>query len=136
MDDRLLALTDALIADIKSTDAYQNLIASHKIIENDPTIVNLSKTFQSAKTAYEKAKQYGSHHPSLKAKTTAYQEAKKALFEHPDVMRYQEASKALDGLLRNVSKALANAVSKHIKTPSPLGVFTEGGSKTCSTEKV
>ena len=136
MDDLLLSLTDALIEDIKQTTAYQHLLSYHEKIENDTQIIALSQTFQKAQKAYEKARQYGSHHPDLLSVQRAYQEAKTALFEHPDVKGYQAASKALKNTLQHVSKQLANAVSNTIKTPGPLGVFTQGGSKQCSTEEV
>lgn len=82
---------------------------------------------------YHKANHYfndimstgGQYHPNFKEAVMKLSAAKKALFDHDIVKQYFLKEKAIQKILDDLSRDLANKVSSHIGTPNELGILKE-----------
>lgn len=118
-----LDATYDVIDEIKSQENYKEWVALRKTIAEDPTIQVLVKAYQKTANKYEEAKQYGSHHPDLKAYQLAFSQAKQQLYTHPIVMRYKELEKTIQRQLDDISRAIATSISPKIKHPNDIGIL-------------
>ena len=110
--------------EIKQSDAFKALIALKTYMDDH---------LQQEVDAYQKAHQLfsdiqatgGQYHPDFKKTVVALSIAKKALYEKPEVKQYLEQEKAIQKILDDLARDLANKISSHVKAPNELGFLKE-----------
>jgi cell fate (sporulation/competence/biofilm development) regulator YlbF (YheA/YmcA/DUF963 family) len=134
MDQTKIELTYALVDELKNSRPYKEYLATLREVEANSDVQTLSEAFKESEEQYNEAKQYGKHHPDLKARQRDFQKNKKALFEHPLVKAHKTREKVLQEILDQVANHIAGSVSKRIKVNYNTGISKIGGAS-CKVEK-
>lgn len=125
MNSDLLQKTYDLVDEIKSLDVYKKMIDLSKQIKEQNDIKKLIEDFNKQKIKYEEALQYGKYHPDLKQIQLNLKDAKEKLYNNDIIKEYKACEKEIQSLLDNVSKELAQTVSKKIKHPNEFGLVNK-----------
>lgn len=134
MKQEVLTLAYELVDEIKDSETYRAYRHADQAVRESDEVKMLSKAFKETEEKYNDAKQYGKHHPDLKKRQKAFQNAKKALYDHPLVKDQKEKERALQTMLDDIGSTLAKSVSPRLKFNSGSGLPSIGGA-TCNPEK-
>ncbi len=117
-------------------------LAAKKQMEQDRETQELLALFEKKKAAFEDVQRFGKYHPDYDKVSTEVRQLKRSLEMLDTVQAFKRAEDALDALLYQVSRTIADAVSDTIKVPSnnpfletKAGGCGTGGSCGCSTKK-
>ncbi|MDY0346333.1 MAG: YlbF family regulator [Acholeplasma sp.] len=110
--------------EIKASEAFKSLIALKTYMDDH---------FKKEVDAYQKAHSRfsdiqatgGQYHPDFKEAVLALSIAKRALYEKKEVKQYIEQEKAIQKILDDLARDLANKISSHVKAPNELGFLKE-----------
>ena len=134
MKQEIFTLAYELVDEIKASDTYRAYRRADQAARESEEVQKLSRAFKETEELYNDAKQYGKHHPDLKKRQTDFQEAKKALYSHPLVKDQKEKERALQTMLDEIGRRLADTVSPRLKFQSGAGLPSIGGG-TCNPGK-
>ncbi|NGQ94756.1 YlbF family regulator [Brevibacillus sp. SYP-B805] len=129
-----------MINQSREVEAY---LAAKEQMAQDPEAQRLLAMFQKKKAEYEDVQRFGKYHPDYDRVSTEVRQLKRSLEMLDTVQAFKRAEDALDTLLYQVSRMIADAVSPSIKVPSnnpfleaKAGGCGTGGSCGCSIKKV
>ncbi|MBT9281936.1 MAG: YlbF family regulator [Hydrogenibacillus schlegelii] len=119
LDDLLKALEESVLA-----EEYRRAKA---LLRADAEARRLIEDFVAAKEQYETAARYGRYLPDYgRLRRDVY--AKKVRMElHPTVARFRAAEEALDDLLHEIARLIAESVSPAVKAPGRERFFFTAG---------
>lgn len=110
----------------------------NNLVNEDVQVKGLLKRFAKAKELFEECERFGRFHPDYHAAKDAVNLVQQELDELECVARFKHAEDAVDTLLYDVSKMIAQSVSDTIKVPSndpgvKGGSCGSGGSCSCGS---
>lgn len=133
------AMLSEMINQSQEVAAY---LRAKKQLEEDAQAQQLLAEFEKKKAAYEDVQRFGKYHPDYEKISTEVRQLKRSVEMLDTVQAFKRAEDALDSLLYQVSRTIADAVSDTIKVPSnnpfleaKAGGCGTGGSCGCSTKK-
>jgi len=108
-----------------------------KAVERNAEVQQLVKQFNKAKELFAECERFGRFHPDYHAAKDKVQAIERQLSEIECVSRFKAAEQAVDDLLYEIAKQIAESVSDTIKVPSsdplPKGGCGSGGSCGCGS---
>ncbi|MFC5471900.1 YlbF family regulator [Cohnella suwonensis] len=100
-------------------------------VRHDPEVKSLTGQFAKAKEKFAECERFGRFHPDYNAALDEVYALESRLEQVESVRMYKQAENAMDGLLHDISRTLAQAVSFTIKVPdndpNPKGSGCGGG---------
>lgn len=125
MNDSVLNKVYDLVDEIKTKEEYIRLLELKKIIDQDDLIRILITKFNQAKNKYEEAIKFGKFHPDLKQIQLDLGKAKSELYNNETVSEYKTLEKAIQKMLDDISRRIAQSVSEKIKYPNEIGLINK-----------
>jgi len=127
---------------INQSNEVEAYLTAKKRMEEDTQAQELLALFEKKKEAYEDVQRFGKYHPDFDKISTEVRQLKRSLEMLDTVQAFKRAEDALDNLLYQVSRTIADSVSHTIKVPSnnpfletKAGGCGTGGSCGCSIKK-
>lgn len=138
----LILEANELSSMINHSIEVETYLAAKAAMEADDEYRRILPLFLRKKEEYEEVQRFGKYHPDFTKVSTEMRELKRSLEILDSVQAFKHAENALDDLLYQVGRIIADAVSDSIKVPSN-NPFLEakssgcgtGGSCGCSTRK-
>jgi len=87
-------------------------------VEQDQEVKTLSKHFAKAKELFEECQRFGRFHPDYHAAKDKVKQIEQEMNAIECVRSFKQAEEAVDDLLYEVSRTIAQSVSENIKVPS------------------
>ncbi|WP_424765876.1 YlbF family regulator [Paenibacillus sp. sgz302251] len=106
------------------------------LVDQDEEVKQLQKQFAKAKELFAECERFGRFHPDYNAAKDKVKQIERELSEIESVRSYKLAEQVVDGMLYEVSRAIAESVSDNIKVPSNEnagGGCGSGGSCSCGS---
>lgn len=88
------------------------------VVEQDAGVQAAVKQFNKAKEQFQECERFGRFHPDYNAAKDRMVEVQAELDKHDSVRMFKAAEHAVDTLLYEVSRMIADAVSETVKVPS------------------
>ena len=116
MDLTLYEQADNIIAVIKKSSAYKNMIDSLARFESEANLKEKVNNFNQSKRMYESVSIYGKHHPDYQCASKSLVEAKANLFAEPAFESYLKSLKEINEELRVFSSEIEEALRECLVT--------------------
>lgn len=123
MKTEIMMKTYELVDEIKDSKSYQELLLLKEKLNQDEHVISLVEQYKKSYDKYVEVKKYGKYHPDLKKVQNEYSKNKELLYTHPLVMSYKKYEKEIEKMLNDISREIANAVSKKIKYKNEIGLM-------------
>lgn len=88
------------------------------VVDSDADVQVVAKQFAKAKEQFQECERFGRFHPDYHAAKDRMKEVQARLDTFDCVQRFKVAEQAVDALLYDVSRLVADAVSETVKVPS------------------
>lgn len=126
----LLATQD--IADmILASEEMKLYMRAKEALKKDQNAQEQIRLFQKLKDNYEEVERFGKYHPDYSQVNEQVRKMKRDIQVMPTVQAFRKAETALEDLLFQVCRIVADGVSTTIKVPSDNPLYNLGGS--CGT---
>jgi len=125
MKNETITLTYELVDEIKDSKEYKKLLELKVVIAKTEEIQNLISNFNKLNNQYNEVAKYGKYHPDLKKVQKEFSIAKDLLYNNEVVKEYRRLEKFIQKKLDEISRSLAESISKKIKYPNELGLINK-----------
>lgn len=122
----ILNCSEELAHMILQSEIGENYLISLYKLQNDKDAQMKIKSFTTMKDRFEEVQRFGKYHPDYKYVNLETRTRKREMDMHPTVIAFKQAENMLQDILDQISVIVANAVSKHIKTPGGNPFFESG----------
>ncbi|WNC17085.1 YlbF family regulator [Brevibacillus brevis] len=129
---QLLLESHELSTMINQSREVSDYLLAKRRMEADVEAQRLLALFEKKKEQYEDVQRFGKYHPDYDHISKEVRELKRTIELMDSVQAFKRAEDALDELLYQVSRTIADAVSETIKVPSN-NPFLEVHSSGCGT---
>jgi len=116
---------------ILASEEMTQYIRTKEALKKDQSAQEQILKFQKVKETYEEVERFGKYHPDYSKVNEQVRTMKRQIQMIPTVQAFRKAETALDELLYQVCRVVADGVSEMIKVPSDNPLYNLGGS--CGT---
>ncbi|MFX3633354.1 MAG: YlbF family regulator [Candidatus Pristimantibacillus sp.] len=109
----------------QSAEVAEYLYWKDNVSENEQVKL-VTKQFDKAKELFEECQRFGRFHPDYNSAKDKVKQIERELDEIESVRRFKLAEQAVDTMLYEVSRTIAESVSANIKVPSNEGTSGSG----------
>jgi cell fate (sporulation/competence/biofilm development) regulator YlbF (YheA/YmcA/DUF963 family) len=117
---------------VLASEEMKNYIDTKNALNNDAVAQEKIAQFQKMKELYEEVERFGQYHPDYKRVTQEVRSMRRELMGLQTVSDFRKAENAVDEMLYQVCRTIADGVSETIKVPSDNPMHNLGGGS-CST---